>query len=109
MNLKCNRRLVTLAESQVNYDDQPDFSKIEAHQFEFDYQVTTWSKSYRSVSQNVCPSNELLYHHELVVTNLNTVGPADLFTTYHQRGVVENNIKEVKLVFLWTKLIAIVS
>ena len=103
IKLKGNHRLVTLAESQVSYDNQIDFSKAEVQQVELDYQVDTWSKPYRVVAQSVRPSNELLYRHEFVITNLNTVRPTDLFTTYHQRGVIENSIKEAKLGFFMDK------
>ncbi|WP_394851807.1 transposase [Lactiplantibacillus plantarum] len=79
------------------------------HQFELDYHAKTWSKPYQVVVQSVRTSTELLYQHEFVITNLNTVRSAELFTTYHQLGVVENSIKEAKLVFLWIKLITIAS
>jgi len=103
IKLKGNHRLVTLAESQISYDDQTDFSMTEIHQFELDYRVKTWPKPYRVVVQSVRPSSELLYQHEFVITNLNMVRPADLVTTYHQRGVVENSIKEAKLGFFMDK------
>lgn len=45
----------------------------------------------------------MLFNYEFLVTNLYSTRIEDVFNTYHNRGVVENSIKEIKDGFFMNK------
>lgn len=95
VKLKANSRLHKLAEQVVRYGERSLMS-AETQYYELTYQPNTWQQSYRVVVKATRAAGELLFHYEFLVTNLSEPLIEDLYRTYHQRGVVENSIKEAK-------------
>lgn len=102
IKLKANRKLQSIAERSVLYGDNP-ISESEVQYFELKYQPNTWAKPYRIVLKAVRQAGELLFSYEFLVTNLQSINITDVFKMYHNRGVVENSIKEIKDGFFMNK------
>jgi len=93
VKLKSNHRLQQLAEKNILYG----IPGIETQYYELDYRPDTWTRTYRVVLKATKSVDELLFkEYEFLVTNLVEPTVSSLFDTYHQRGVVENYIKEIK-------------
>ena len=102
VKLKANSRLHTLAEHSVQYGVQ-SIMEAETQYFELNYRPNTWQKQYRVVLKASREAGELLFRYEFLVTNLFTTSIQSLYRIYHQRGVVENSIKEAKEGFFLNK------
>lgn len=103
IKLKANKKLQSIAEHSVLYDGDIPISESEVQYFELKYQPDTWAKPYRVVLKAVRQAGELLFDHEFLVTNLYSTSITDVFKMYHNRGVVENSIKELKDGFFMNK------
>ncbi|WP_195701243.1 IS1380 family transposase [Companilactobacillus futsaii] len=103
IKLKANTKLQNMAEHNVQYGNVPIVESSKIQYFELKYQPDTWAKPYRVVLKAVRPAGELFFSYEFLVTNLYSIDITDVFKMYHNRGIVENSIKEIKDGFFMNK------
>lgn len=105
IRLKANPKLQRIAEHLIHVG-QPgeDFAEkdVQWHRLT-DYQPDTWGRAYPVIIKSTRPAGELLFKHEFIVTNLELAFASDVFELYHQRGAMEDLIKEVKSGFAFDK------
>jgi len=102
VKLKANHKLKEMAAHSVSYD-VTDTGEFETQYLELKYQPDTWAEPYRVLLKATRPTDELLFKCEFLVTNLYSTRIEDIFNMYHNRGVVENSIKEIKDGFFMNK------
>ncbi|MFC6176946.1 IS1380 family transposase [Companilactobacillus huachuanensis] len=79
------------ADTKLNIYDDVSISK------ELNYRAKTWSTPYRVVVNAKHKAGELAFWtYTFVVTNMDSLSSDLLFPVYHDRGNVENDIKELK-------------
>lgn len=103
IRLKSTAKLQRFGEERVLYSDDTDFTKQEVQWQSLDYQASTWQRPYRVIIKSTRKAGEYLFHHEFLVTNLEDLFPAAVFPMYQHRGVMENDIKEIKYGFFFDK------
>jgi len=104
VKLKANHRLKEMAAHIVSPKyDITSVDEFETQYIELKYQSDTWAKPYRVVLKATRPFDEMLFNYEFLVTNLYSTRTSDVFKTYHNRGIVENSIKEIKDGFFMNK------
>ena len=105
IRLKANPKLQRIAEHLIHVG-QPgeNFAEkdVQWHRLT-DYQPDTWKHAYPVIIKSTRPAGELLFKHEFIVTNLELAFASDVFELYHQRGAMEDLIKEVKSGFAFDK------
>ena len=86
-----------MAEEFVQVGDETEWSQREEHFYSTRYQASTWKHDRRVCVRSVRAANELIFHHEFIITNLsNAVSAEQVYQTYWKRGTMENFIKEAK-------------
>ncbi|GEN48337.1 IS1380 family transposase [Ligilactobacillus pobuzihii] len=98
IRLKANPKLQRIAEHLIRVG-QPgeNFTQKEVQWHRLtDYQPDTWERAYPVIVKSTRPAGELLFKHEFIVANLEITFASDVFEIYHQRGAMEDLIKEVK-------------
>lgn len=105
IRLKANPKLQRIAEHLIHVG-QPggNFAEkdVQWHRLT-NYQPDTWKRAYSVIIKSTRPAGELLFKHEFIVTNLKLAFASDVFELYHQRGAMEDLIKEVKSDFAFDK------
>lgn len=104
IRLKANRRLNQLAERFVQISDEQNWTETEVHYYRASYQARSWPKPRQIYIKSTRPAGELLFQHEYLVSNLTSFVAEDAFHAYHQRGQMENYIKEAKAGFYLDKM-----
>ena len=105
IHLKANPKLQRIAEHLIHVGKPAeDFAEkdVQWHRLT-DYQPDTWGRAYPVIIKSTRPAGELLFKHEFIVTNLELAFASDVFELYHQRGAMEDLIKEVKSGFAFDK------
>ena len=93
-----------MAEQFVQFGDETEWSQREEHFYSSRYQAASWKHDRRVCIRSVRAANELIFHHEFLLTNFSTaVSAAQVSQTYWQRGTMENFIKEAKNGFFFDK------
>ncbi|SFV41388.1 IS1380 family transposase [Ligilactobacillus acidipiscis] len=103
IRLKANYQLQSRAENLIQVGDQ-DFTEAEVQWHVLrDYCPQSWSRPYRVIIKSTRPAGNFLFDHEFIVTNLEELSGPQVFALYHQRGSMEDLIKEVKRGFHFDK------
>lgn len=107
IRLKANNKLYELAKPL----EEELLEKIESNSFahqvvygEFDYQASSWDKKRRVIVKIEKPEGELTYNYTFIVTNIGEWTPKKTINYYHDRGTMENFIKEGKNGFAFAKM-----
>lgn len=104
IRLKANKNLTKLAESFILIGDDYHWEKKEVSYYSTAYKAESWSKKRRVCIKSTREANELLFKHEYIITNCSeTLSSKALFKIYHNRGRMENFIKEAKNGFYFDK------
>ncbi|MCA9765306.1 MAG: IS1380 family transposase [Carnobacterium sp.] len=104
IRLKTNKILTKLAESFILIGDDHPWEKKEVHYYSTTYKAKSWSKKRRVCIKSTREANELLFKHEYLITNCTeNLSSKALFKIYHNRGRMENFIKEAKNGFHFDK------
>ena len=103
IRLKANRRLYREAEQFISIGDDYDWGHSETHYHTLMYQADSWNKPRRIHIKSTRQADECLLRHEYLVTNNTAFTAEAAFKAYHQRGQMENYIKETKLGFHFDK------
>jgi len=90
--------------TSVSYD-VTDMSEFEIQYLELKYQPDTWLETYRVLLKATRQTDELLFNHKFLITNLYSIRVEDAFNMYRNRGPVEKASKKSKMNFSWIKLI----
>jgi len=105
IRLKANPKLQRIAEHLIHVGQLgKDFAEkdVQWHRLT-NYQPNTWQRAYPVIIKSTRPAGELLFKHEFIVTNLKRAFASNVFELYHQRGAMEDLIKEVKSGFAFDK------
>lgn len=62
------------------------------------------TSTHRVLIKSTRHTGEYLFRHEFLVTNLNELSSEMIFPMYQHRGVMENDIKEIKEGFFFDKI-----
>jgi hypothetical protein len=104
IRLKRNRRLFKMAEEFVQVGDETEWSQKEEYFYSIRYQAGTWKHDRRVCIRSVRAADELIFHHEFIITILSdAVSTEQVYQTYWKRGTMENFIKEAKNGFFFDK------
>lgn len=103
VRLKTNRQLAHLAESFIQIGDDQPWSETEIHYHTTTYQAGSWDHSRKIFIKSTRLAGELRFQHEYLVTNFTELGAETAFAAYHQRGKMENYLKEAKTGFYFDK------
>lgn len=103
IRLKANTKLQRLAEGLILYSDKTDFTEQEIQWNELTYHTNSWLQPHRVIVKSTRQAGEYLFRHEFLVTNLEELPPKMIFPIYQHRGVMENDIKEIKEGFFFDK------
>ena len=104
IRLKRNSRLFKMAEQFVQVGDETEWSQREEHFYSIRYQAASWKHDRRVCIRSVRGADELIFHHEFIITNLSdTISAERVYQTYWKRGTMENFIKEAKNGFFFDK------
>ena len=81
-----------------------ELSQREEYFYSIRYQAGTWKHDRRVCIRSVREANEVIFHHEFIITNLSDVIPAErVYQSYWKRGTMENFIKEARNGFFFDK------
>ena len=82
---------------------RPSLTKVKRFYEDFEYQAASWDKERRVIAKIEWHPGELFPRVGFIVTNL-PMEPDWVVRFYNQRGTAEQNIKEGKYAFRWTRL-----
>lgn len=83
-----------MAEQFVQVGDDTEWSRREEHFYSIRYQADSWKHDRRVCIRSVREADELIFHHEFIITNLSdTISAERVYQTYWKRGTMENFIK----------------
>ena len=104
IRLKKNKILEKIAESFILIGNEHPWEEKEVHYHSTTYRAKSWAKGRRICIKSTREANELLFRHEYVVTNCSEeLSARTMFQLYHNRGTMENFIKEAKKGFYFDK------
>lgn len=104
IRLKKNKILEKIAESFILIGNEHPWGEKEVHYHSTTYRAKSWAKGRRICIKSTREANELLFRHEYVVTNCSEeLSARTMFQLYHNRGTMENFIKEAKNGFYFDK------
>lgn len=104
IRLKKNKILEKIAESFILIGNEHPWEEKEVHYHSTTYRAKSWAKGRRICIKSTREANELLFRHEYVVTNCSEeLSARTMFQLYHNRGTMENFIKEAKNGFYFDK------
>ncbi|EPN9378939.1 IS1380 family transposase [Enterococcus lactis] len=104
VRLKNNTKLAEIAESFILIGNDHPWEEREVHYYSTTYQAKSWKKARRICIKSTREANELLFRHEYLITNCSEdLSAQTMFRLYHNRGTMENFIKEAKNGFYFDK------